>query len=172
MADNFNDALKLVLGAEGKFSDNPADPGGATMYGVTQRVYDNWRKSRGLTARSVRLIEQDEVEKIYDHLYWTPAHCADLPNKAAIVMFDAAVNCGVGGATKLLQEALKVSADGAFGPATLAAVKKADEVDLVDEFLDVRVEFYEDLCKKNPSEKVFLQGWKNRMEHLRKVLLG
>ena len=39
----FERALTFVLRWEGGYVDHPADPGGATNYGVTQRTYDAWR---------------------------------------------------------------------------------------------------------------------------------
>lgn len=46
MITEFEPALKAVLVHEGGFSNHPADTGGATMKGVTQRVYDGFRKRR------------------------------------------------------------------------------------------------------------------------------
>ncbi|MBZ9653563.1 glycosyl hydrolase 108 family protein [Phyllobacterium lublinensis] len=41
MKAKFSSALANVLVHEGGYSNHPKDPGGATMWGVTQRVYDN-----------------------------------------------------------------------------------------------------------------------------------
>jgi len=41
----FETALPFVLRWEGGFVDHPADPGGRTNRGVTQRTYDAWRQS-------------------------------------------------------------------------------------------------------------------------------
>ena len=35
---NFERAFEKLLGHEGGFVDHPKDPGGATRYGITQRV--------------------------------------------------------------------------------------------------------------------------------------
>ena len=56
-AQNYARALSRVLVHEGNYVKHPRDPGGATMKGVTQRVYDAYRKRRGDDLRSVRLIE-------------------------------------------------------------------------------------------------------------------
>ena len=55
-SSRFAVCLAFVLQAEGGFVDNPADPGGATMHGVTQAVYDAYRAKLGLDPRSVALI--------------------------------------------------------------------------------------------------------------------
>jgi hypothetical protein len=54
MSDAFDAAMPFVLRWEGGFVNHPNDPGGATNKGVTQKVYDGWRTSRGQGTRSVR----------------------------------------------------------------------------------------------------------------------
>lgn len=41
---------------EGGWSDHPADPGGKTMYGVTEAVYHAWLRQHGKPVRPVRQI--------------------------------------------------------------------------------------------------------------------
>ncbi|WP_152536276.1 glycosyl hydrolase 108 family protein [Mesorhizobium loti] len=38
-------ALARLLAHEGGYSNHPSDPGGPTMKGVTQRVYDGYRRA-------------------------------------------------------------------------------------------------------------------------------
>ena len=45
-SDQFVAALPFVLRWEGGFVNHPKDPGGATNKGITQAVYDNWRRSQ------------------------------------------------------------------------------------------------------------------------------
>lgn len=59
MATRFDKALEFALRWEGGLSDDPDDRGGRTMQGVTQRVYDAWRKQRGLITQDVALIGKD-----------------------------------------------------------------------------------------------------------------
>ena len=47
-AEEFPKALKKVLVHEGGYVDHPKDPGGATNKGVTFRVYNGYRKRKGL----------------------------------------------------------------------------------------------------------------------------
>lgn len=101
----FRQALDQVLKWEGGFVDHPADPGGATNFGVTQATYDAWRFTERLPTRSVRDIERREVETIYYQNYWLRAGCEQIaPPALALVVFDAAVNSGVGAALKWLSE--------------------------------------------------------------------
>ena len=43
----FDASLPFVLRWEGGFVDHPSDPGGRTNKGVTQAVYDEWRRGTG-----------------------------------------------------------------------------------------------------------------------------
>ena len=56
-SSRFAASLPFILRWEGGFVDHPADRGGATNKGVTQRVYDAWRARQGQAPQSVRLIE-------------------------------------------------------------------------------------------------------------------
>lgn len=87
--------LPVTLKYEGLWSDNPHDPGGATMKGVTQKVYDAYRKRHGWPLRSVRYIADDELLEIYDLEYFRPIGGKDLEAGVDLVSFDYAVNSGV-----------------------------------------------------------------------------
>lgn len=60
--------------------------GRETNFGVTQAVYDEYRASRGLPKRSVKLITEAEVAEIYQTRY------NELPAGIDYATFDAAVN--------------------------------------------------------------------------------
>ena len=91
---SFDRALPVVLRFEGGWSNNAADPGGATMKGVTQKVYDAYRRRRNLAPRPVKQIGNDEVAIIYREMYWSVVGCEDLPGGYDLVNFDAGVNSG------------------------------------------------------------------------------
>jgi lysozyme family protein len=50
--------LAKVLVHEGGYVNHPVDPGGPTNQGVTQRVYEGYRKGKGLAPRSVKNITE------------------------------------------------------------------------------------------------------------------
>jgi len=104
------------------FSNDAHDPGGKTMCGIIQREYDIYRKHKGLPARDVRQLTRDEGEEIYDNSYWLP-ECPKLPPGLDLQFFDEAVNAGPHAATKILQQALEIEADGTWGPSTSLAVR-------------------------------------------------
>jgi len=95
MLVNYTASLQRTLKWEGGYSNNPHDPGGATMHGVTKRVYDAFRHRNGLPTRDVREISPLEIQAIYQPEYWDAAGCSHLPPGVDLVTFDAAVNSGV-----------------------------------------------------------------------------
>jgi lysozyme family protein len=123
MKENYPQALKQVLKYEGGYVDHPKDPGGPTNKGVTQAVYDNWRKSQNLSIQSVRAIADSEVAAIYKNLYWDRVSGDLLPSGVDFAVFDYAVNSGVSRAAKTLQSVVGVTQDGQIGPATIQATK-------------------------------------------------
>ena len=123
MKENYPQALKQVLKYEGGYVDHPKDPGGPTNKGVTQAVYDSWRKSQNLPTQSVRAIADSEVAAIYKNLYWDRISGDLLPSGVDFAVFDFAVNSGVSRAAKYLQAVVGVTQDGQIGPATIQATK-------------------------------------------------
>ncbi len=87
---------------EGGWSNHKADPGGKTMYGITQAVYDAWRKAKGLKPKTVRYIGRSEAEEIYFEQYWQKARCEDLGSGVDLAVYDASVNSGVSRGRKWL----------------------------------------------------------------------
>ena len=164
----FEQSLPFILRWEGGYVDHPDDPGGRTNKGVTQKTYDQWRARQGLASRNVRSIEDEEVKAIYESDYWTPPRCDLLQRQLDLVQFDTAVNMGVGRAVRFLQGALGCSVDGDFGPNTERAASACDLGATVIAYCDEREAFYRRLAERKPRLGVFLRGWLNRLNALRK----
>lgn len=170
MPSRFSYCMDVIFKAEGKFSDNKADRGGATNYGVTQSTYNTWRIKMHLPQQSVKLATPAECKSLYLSEYWTSAKCELLPQPVDLVFFDMVVNSGQVTAAKRLQMALGVKPDGVIGPASRKAIEAADPLQLAKRFIDFREDFYEEITERDPSQLVFLKGWKNRLNHLREVI--
>ena len=128
----FEASLPFVLRWEGGFVDHPNDPGGRTNKGVTQRVYDAWRKRQGLPVRDVKRLDDTELHRIYESGYWIPPHCDRLARQLDLVHFDTAVNMGPGRAVRFLQKAAGCGVDGDFGSQTEKAVQACRPGDLIE----------------------------------------
>lgn len=99
---NLSACLPITLAFEGGWSNHPKDPGGATMNGVTQRTYDDWRKRQGLAKRSVKFMTEVEREQIYRVGYWDASGCETLIAGVDMVTFDGSVNSSVSRSKKWL----------------------------------------------------------------------
>jgi len=164
-ANEFPRALAAVLAHEGGWANHPQDPGGATMRGVTQRVYDPFREAKGLPHQSVRMISDGELQAIYKRQYWDVVRGDDLPAGVAYCVFDFAVNSGPARAAKALQRALGVAADGQIGLATVAAARDHQNHDaLIGAICDERLRFVRALG----TYKTFGKGWESRIAGVRK----
>jgi len=159
MLSNWESALAHVLESEGGWSDHPADPGGATMKGVTLATYREYKRNPHITKDELRNISDAELSDIYKKGYWDKCRCDDLPSGIDYLVFDAAVNMGAGRSSKLLQESVGVTPDGGIGPITLAAVAAQDVNELIEKFSQEKEKFYRSLS----TFETFGKGWLNRV---------
>jgi len=167
-SEGFQASLPFVLRWEGGFVDHPKDPGGRTNRGVTQRVYDDWRRRQGLPAQDVKLIDDAEVHRIYESGYWLPPRCDLLGRQLDLVQFDTAVNMGPGRAVRLLQAAVGAGTDGDFGSETQKKVAASDLAETIVNYCNARERYYRSLVTSKPDLGVFLKGWLNRLNALRR----
>ena len=159
---NFPRALADVLLSEGGYVNHPNDPGGPTNMGVTLATYRKWVKKGG-TADDLRGITREQVAKVYRSVYWNAVKGDDLPSGVDYAVFDYAVNSGPGRAIKALQGVLGVEPDGEIGPVTLAALKTASPVTVVNELCTQRLEFLKNLS----TWPTFGKGWSRRVASVR-----
>ena len=154
---NFDTAFALLLGHEGDFSDHPADKGGATRFGITEKV----AREVGYKG-DMRELPAELARRIYLERYWKPISADDLPPGVRYAVFDAAVNSGPHQAALWLQRALGVQADGVIGPKTLAAAYAQDVHALRARLLAQRLRFMAAL----PNWPAFSRGWARRVADL------
>ncbi len=140
MRDNFRDCLKFTLAYEGGWADNPKDPGGATMKGITLATYRRWFPAA--TKTQLRNISAQNVEKIYRADYWDKVSGDSLAAGVDLVTFDAGVNSGQARAMKWL----------------MASIGGAD-VDTVKKICAKRLGFMRSLA----IWKTFGKGWLARV---------
>lgn len=150
----FDEAFTRLLGHEGGYSDHAADPGGKTMWGITERV----ARAHGFTG-DMRTFTRDEAKRIYRADYWEPVRADELPPQVRYDVFDGAVNSGVKQSIKWLQRAAGVTDDGIIGPKTLAAVHATVPDRVAKRYNGHRLRFMKDL-KNWPS---FSRGWAERI---------
>lgn len=166
----FSTLLPTILRHEGGFVDHPADPGGRTNQGITQRTYDAYRSAKGRSTQSVRHMADAERDDIYRTRYWGPIGGDRLPPPLDLVLFDSAVLFGPGRAIEWLQRALGVTPDRSIGPMTWRALERADPALLAQHVLSLRRAYHRHRVALVPSSRVFLKGWMNRVDELERTV--
>lgn len=166
MKSNEAIVLQWMGVSEGGYVDHPKDPGGATNFGVTQRAFDAWRKSRGRTAGSVSYLTKAEANAIFVSEYLAPVRFNDLPSGLDYAMADYSVNSGPGRAARALQGILGVAQDGVIGAQTLAALAGRDVPALIVALCQERIAFMR--RARHPKTKALLwptfgKGWERRV---------
>jgi len=161
MRDNFTDSLARVLASEGGFVNHPSDPGGMTNLGCTKAVWEEF-VGHPVSEADMRALTPDLVAPLYRRKYWDKVSGDQLPKGLDYAVFDAAINSGPGRAAKWLQQLVGVTADGAIGPGTLAAVATKPVQTLIAQYNDTRLQFLESL----PTWGTFGKGWGNRIAHV------
>lgn len=146
----FDEAFEKLLGHEGGYVDNRADPGGETKFGISKRAYP---------AEDIRNLTLDRAKLLYFRDYWGPAGCDALPPAMRLQVFDMAVNSGVRAAIRALQKAAGENVDGVLGPLTLLAVQSMPAPRLVARFNGARLALMADATQW-PS---FGRGWARRI---------
>jgi lysozyme family protein len=153
-----------MLAHEGGYVHHEKDPGGRTNHGVTQRVWEEW-VGHEVDEKQMRALTPEVVAPLYKRKYWDAVRADDLVAGVDYVVFDVAVNSGPGRAVKFLQSCVGVTADGGFGPATLAAVKKSEEdpTRLIEMYCAKRLEFLQSL----KTFETFGKGWSRRVQEVK-----
>lgn len=165
MKENLNEGLEIILEAEGLYSDDPKDSGGATMRGVTQKVYENY-VDRPVSKDEMKTLSVADVTPIYKEEYWARVKGDLLPAGVDVQVMDMAVNAGVSRAAKLLQKVVGTTVDGGIGRQTLAAVEKMNSVDIIENYAAQREAFY-----KRLNQPRFEKGWLRRNDKIKMVAL-
>ena len=90
---SFERAFEMVIGAEGGYVNDPHDPGGETKFGISKRAYPN---------EDIKALTIERARELYLRDYWLAAGCDQIADEAmAMLLFDCAVNQGVGRAKQI-----------------------------------------------------------------------
>jgi lysozyme family protein len=164
-----------VIGREGRFTNNPNDPGGATMWGITERV----ARANGYSG-PMNALPRGAAKDIYFNQYVRkPGFAAVMAINENIAeeLVDTGVNMGPPVAALFFQKALNtfnnrgqdygdVRIDGDVGPATLNALKAllakrgADGEKVMLRALNaLQGERYISIGAGRPASEAFEFGW-------------
>ena len=165
MADLVSDLIDRVIAREGGFSDNAADAGGATNWGITISTLRDWRREP-VSVDDVRNLTVDEAKQIYRSRFFVASGFDQVKDPQLLeLLFDFAVNSGVYTATRALQRCIGVKDDGAFGPLSAAALRATNNYAAL--FYKIKCERYELLLRYigfDHAQAIFATGWSNRLD--------
>lgn len=171
----FAAAFDHVLGVEAGFVDDPKDSGGATRYGITERV----ARANGYTG-DMRELPIETARTIAKKQYWDILSLdaiAALSNRVALELFDTGYNMGVAVAGRFLQRALNVlndggtrwpdiAVDGVVGPMTAHAFaqfmqqrKDRGERAMLNALNAQQAVRYMEIAEARPKDERFVSGW-------------
>jgi len=151
--NEFIRAFGSVLRNEGGLVDDPDDPGGRTIYGLTSRDHaDLWADGTPTL---------DQVAERYLTDYWDKLGLSAVKNAAVREeIFDTAILMGPDRAARIAQEALRdlsivVAVDGAMGPLTRSALNNYEDQAVLFTVLNGR-QLRHLIAIGNPK---YLRGW-------------
>ena len=175
MSDAFELAVAELIGIEGDYSDDPADSGGATRYGITEAV----ARRHGYTG-PMRELPAVTAREIYRKDYWDAQQLdavALLSRPIAFELFDTGINMGIGQAGEFLQMSLNafnrqatdyddIEVDGDIGNKTLEALaaylshrRRDGETVLLRALNALQGAAYIELAERRDKDERFVFGW-------------
>lgn len=153
MAD-FQKAVDLILNHEGGYSNNPADPGGETAFGISKRAYPNL---------DMKTLTRMDAIQIYKNDYWEPIRGEKiLDQRLAGNLLDFAVTSGVNLAARTIQRLVNVVTDGHIGPVSITAINSDNPAHLNLTLVGERLAFYVGLAAGKSGLRYALKSWIRR----------
>ena len=168
--------IDATIGKEGRYSNNPADRGGETMFGITAAV----ARANGY-AGAMRDLPRSTAVAIYRSQYFVKpgfAAVAAVSEAIAEELFDTGVNMGIDYPRRWLQQWLNalnrggtdyadIAEDGQIGPGTVGALGRliavrgrgAAEAVLLKGLNCSQGARYLDLARNRAPNETFVFGW-------------
>ncbi len=146
---NFDCAFDNLSYHEGGYVNNPADPGGETKYGISKRSYPKL---------DIKNLTREQAKAIYFSDFWGPLP-KGVHDTVKFHLFDLAVNSGHRLAIQMLQTAVDVAPDGAWGPKSQAAYDSRAPISVAIALTAERLLFMVNLN----GWSSFSRGWSRRL---------
>ena len=169
---DFAPAIAVVLAHEGRWVDDPDDPGGETNFGISTLII----RREGLTSKDLgvdpntigqpgwlKAMTMETATALYKRLFWDRYGYAAINDQTvATKIFDAAVNMGPARAHQYAQFVAQCPIDGILGPVSIAAINACNPGNFIAGYTAQLVGRYSDLVAHNPSLQKFLANWMRR----------
>lgn len=156
----------FILRWEGGFVNDPLDKGGETNKGITIGTFRRFY-GKDATVEQLKNITDEQWLHIFKCGYWNKWKADEIKNQSvANIVVDWAWCSGTVTAIRQVQKILDVEVDGVVGDNTLTAINTVDQHSLFDKIHSKRIEFVEDIVKRDAAQLRFLKGWINRINAL------
>lgn len=167
MSENSLKAINKVLAIEGGFVNNPLDAGGATNFGITKKVYEDF-VGRTVSVSEIENMPQGDAYQIYKENYWDAIGGDYITEfSVAYIIFDQSVNGGVSHALKQACKTVGIPETGGVNTFVISSINSYDPFMFVTEYSMNSEDFYNGIVSRNPSQEVFIIGWLNRVNKVR-----
>lgn len=149
----------------GSFTNNPKDPGGATMWGVIKTEYEK-HLGRSLTIADIQSMPRETALAIYRKEFWDVIHGDDLDSEAAaIAIMDTAVNKGIGGCMTVLHDALD-NTNFHYYREVVPMVNAWEPHRFIAAFEPALIRYIDHRIAKYPNMEWARAGWTNRAKRI------
>lgn len=163
---NAKKLIPFILRWEGGFTNHPNDKGGATNKGITIATFRQYYGKES-TIDDLRNMSNEQWEYIFKAGYWDAMRADYITNQSiANICVDWAWCSGTRAAIKQVQRLLGIADDGIVGNVTLSAMNNANSKKLFEKIKSTRLSFVEAIVRRDPTQKVFLKGWRNRINSI------
>lgn len=151
-----------------KYANNVGDKGGPTKYGIT---LDTWKHvgydkngDKKIDANDVKLLDKNDFMLVLKKNFWDKWKADNIKNQSiAEIVVDWLWASGKWGII-YPQRILGVKDDGIVGNKTIAALNNyPNQEKLFNLIKAARLQFVDNIVKRNPSQKKWINGWKNRI---------
>jgi len=146
----FDIAFDRLLGHEGRYSNDPNDPGGETNWGISKRSYPHI---------DIKNLTREGAKIIWRRDFWDRLHADKLYDGVVFQLFDFAANSGIETAVRYLQRVVGVADDGNWGPVSQTAADTMTESDMIMRLIGERLDFMTRLKNWPHAGK----GWARRI---------
>jgi lysozyme family protein len=167
--------IEITIGKEGKYSNNPKDSGGATCWGITEKV----ARKHGYEGEMKDLPRELAVTIYTQTFYLAPRFDSifQLSRSIGAEVFDSGVNCGPATSSRWLQKCLNVlnhgnkdwenvEVTGLVNASTLLALQAflkmrgaKGEMVLLRMLNSMQGAYYIGLAEQRVKDEEFIFGW-------------
>lgn len=164
----------VLMAHEGGLSMDKNDRGNwfkgalvGSKYGVTAEALAAYRKNWSITADDMKNLTKTEAVAVAMSDYYGKPKIDQLEwNQVTASIFDMGYNAGPATAIKLVQSMIGVNGDGKIGPFTDRAYSEYLQDHGIEyaarEYCDHRIQYYERIIVKRPSNAKYRRGWQAR----------